>query len=224
MEYSRIRNYILSHTSGNGGVLFDIEKSAHDADIPIIRKDTEKWLKQFLKITKPKRILEIGTAVGYSSIIMASVLDELYEDNRDSWIIDTLELDAERIKIAIENIHLAGYEDKINIHEGDAVETLTSLQNKKDVSHYDFIFIDAAKAQYMNYLDLSLKLSHEGTILVTDNIFEDGKVLESHFLVEKRDRTIHDRMREYIYHITHAPNLETVLFPIGDGISVSIVK
>ena len=224
MQYERIRNFIISHTSDNGGVLFDIEKKAHETDIPIIRKDTEQWLKQFLRIVKPESILEIGTATGYSSIIMAMVLEDIFRESDRFWSIDTCELDDARIKTAKENISIAGFDDRILLHEGDAVDILEALCRDQNKKPYDFIFIDAAKAQYMNYLNISLKLSHKETIIVTDNIFEDGKVLESHHLVEKRDRTIHDRMREYIYYITHTDNLETTLLPVGDGIAVSIVR
>ena len=104
----------------------------------------------------------------------------------------------------------------------DACDSLKKLI--EDGKKYDLIFIDAAKAQYMDYIKLSVELSDKNTTIITDNIFGDGNVLESHFLVDKRDRTIHDRMREYVYHITHSAELETALVPIGDGLAISIVN
>lgn len=239
MDFERIRNFILSYTSDSGGVLYNIRNKAEEDGVPIIRRDTEEFLKVILKMTEPHELLEIGTAVGYSSIFFCDVLSAVYQiidkeddDNFDKgisindeitkWHIDTCELDKDRILAARDNISKAGYDDIIIIHEGDAVDTLTALIEQKKV--YDFIFIDAAKAQYMNYIELSLKLSHKGTVIVTDNIFGDGDILESHYLVEKRDRTIHDRMREYIYHITHTEKLDTSIIPVGDGIALSIVK
>ncbi len=237
MDYERIRNFILSYTSDNGGVLCHIRKKAEEDGVPIIRKDTEAFLKVMIRMIKPKRILEIGTAVGYSSIFFAEMLQTLYKEDimdktdganitkeatRSAWSIDTCELDKDRIETAKKNIDEAGYSDRITIHEGDACDSLKKLI--EDSRKYDLIFIDAAKAQYMDYINLSMKLSDKNATIITDNIFGDGDVLESHFLVDKRDRTIHDRMREYVYHITHSDGLETALVPIGDGIAVSIVN
>lgn len=240
MDYERIRNFILSYTSDNGGVLCHIRKKAEEDGVPIIRKDTEDFLKVMIRMIKPERILEIGTAVGYSSIFFAETLQVLYKDdttdkisetdkanetnevNKTAWSIDTCELDKERISAAKKNIDEAGFSDRITIYEGDACDSLKKLI--EDGRKYDLIFIDAAKAQYMEYINLSMKLSDKNATIITDNIFGDGDVLESHFLVDKRDRTIHDRMREYVYHITHSDGLETALVPIGDGIAVSIVN
>lgn len=240
MDYERIRNFILSYTSDNGGVLCHIRKKAEEDGVPIIRKDTEDFLKVMIRMIKPERILEIGTAVGYSSIFFAETLQVLYKDdttdkisetdkanetnevNKTAWSIDTCELDNERISAAKKNIDEAGFSDRITIYEGDACDSLKKLI--EDGRKYDLIFIDAAKAQYMDYINLSMKLSDKNATIITDNIFGDGDVLESHFLVDKRDRTIHDRMREYVYHITHSDGLETALVPIGDGIAVSIVN
>lgn len=237
MDYERIRNFILSYTSDNGGVLCHIRKKAEEDGVPIIRKDTEDFLKVMIRMIRPKRILEIGTAVGYSSIFFAETLQALYKDdvmdqtsetyetdeaNKSVWSIDTCELDKERISAAKKNIDDAGFSNHITIYEGDACDSLKKLI--EEGRKYDLIFIDAAKAQYMDYIKLSMKLSDINTTIITDNIFGDGDVLESHFLVDKRDRTIHDRMREYVHHITHSDELETTLVPIGDGLAISIVN
>ena len=237
MDYERIRNFILSYTSDNGGVLCHIRKKAEEDGVPIIRKDTEDFLKVMIRMIRPKRILEIGTAVGYSSIFFAETLQALYKDdvmdqtsetyetdeaNKSVWSIDTCELDKERISAAKKNIDDAGFSNHITIYEGDACDSLKKLI--EEGRKYDLIFIDAAKAQYMDYIKLSMKLSDINTTIITDNIFGDGDVLESHFLVDKRDRTIHDRMREYVHHITHSDELETPLVPIGDGLAISIVN
>ena len=145
---------------------------------------------------------------------MAEVLDNIGE-----YHIDTIELDDVRAEEAQGHITEFGKEDKIHLYRGDAAEVLKTLTEK-----YDFIFIDAAKAQYMNYLQAVMKLVHADSVIVTDNVLESGLVLESHFLVEKRDRTIHDKLREYLYTLKNDERLETAILSIGDGVAVSVVK
>ena len=186
--------------------------------MPIIRRETRDFLQVLLQIVKPQSILEVGAAVGYSTLVMADVLNEVW--SRNDWHIDTCELDESRIKEALANFSNSPYEEHITLLEGDAASTLKSIIDKT----YDFIFIDAAKAQYMTYLEESIRLSHKGTVIVTDNILAEGDVLESHFLVEKRDRTIHDRMREYLYYIENDPRLDTSILSVGDGLAMSIIK
>ncbi len=215
MDFERIRDFIISFQDDEDSFLNELRLKSENEGVPIIRKDAEQWIRFLLKQIKPERVLEIGMAVGYSAIVMAEELSKL----GDAWHIDTCELEESMIQRAGENMKAAGFDYGITIHSGDASATLDGLTGKV----YDFIFIDAAKAQYMDYLKKALKLSHPGTMIVTDNIFEDGKVLESHFLVEKRDRTIHDRLKEYIHYITHTHELDTVLLPVGDGMALSVV-
>ena len=161
---------------------------------------------------KPKHVLEVGTAVGYSSIYMTGFLPEGAK-------ITTLELSEERTAEARENIRRLGKETQIQVICGDAAETLKTLPDDA----YEFAFVDAAKAQYIYYLPDVLRVLSPGGVIVSDNILQEGEVLESHFLVEKRNRTIHDRMREYLYVITHDERLETAILPVGDGMAISVV-
>lgn len=218
MDYTRIRDFIISYTHDDEGSLKEIYEKAIQNEVPIIRRETRDFLQVLLQIVKPQRVLEVGTAVGYSTLVMADVLNEVW--SRNDWHIDTCELDESRIKEALANFSNSPYEEHITLLEGNAASTLKSIIDKT----YDFIFIDAAKAQYMTYLEESIRLSHKGTVIVTDNILAEGDVLESHFLVEKRDRTIHDRMREYLYYIKNDPRLDTSILSVGDGIAMSIVK
>ena len=225
MDYNRIRSFINSYSYDDAGFLGEIYQKALEAEVPVIRRDTAEFLKVLIKMIHPHSILEVGTAVGYSSLLMAKTLDELYSQDSYSgdndWHIDTCEMSEDRIAEAESNLSQMGYADRISILEGDAAETLKKLgaENK-----YDFVFIDAAKAQYMIYLDEAIRLSHEGTVIVSDNILADGDILESHFLVEKRDRTIHDRMREYLYRLKNDDKLDTAILSVGDGIAVSVCK
>lgn len=224
MDYSRIRDFINSYSHDDEGLLDDIYKMAVSDGVPIIRKDTKDLLKVLIRMHRPESVLEIGTAVGYSTIFIADTIrsnHDIFSDglSHDKWHIDTCELDEDRIRVATDNIKASGYEEYIDILRGDAAETLKSLDNI-----YDMVFIDAAKAQYMTYLEESMRLVHSGSVIVTDNILADGDVLESHFLVDKRDRTIHDRMREYIYTIKNDKRLDTAILSVGDGVAVSVVK
>ena len=218
MDYTRIRDFIISYTHDDEGSLKEIYEKAVQNEVPIIRRETRDFLQVLLQIVKPQSILEVGTAVGYSTLVMADVLNEVW--SRNDWHIDTCELDESRIKEALANFSNSPYEEHITLLEGDAASTLKGIIDKT----YDFIFIDAAKAQYMTYLEESIRLSHKGTVIVTDNILAEGDVLESHFLVEKRDRTIHDRMREYLHYIKNDPRLDTSILSVGDGLAMSIIK
>lgn len=209
-NFDRINSYIRSLIKDEEGVIGEIYKTAVANEVPVIRPCAREFMRTQLLIKRPSHILEIGTAVGYSSIFMKSVLP-------DADIV-TLELDRERIKIARENIKAMGMTEAIHIIEGDAYEVLKTLE----ADCFDFIFVDAAKAQYINYLPDVKRVSKKGAVIITDNVLQDGEVLESHFLVEKRNRTIHDRMREYLYTITHDEELTTSILSVGDGMAVSI--
>ena len=215
MDYSRIRDFIMSYSKDDEGLLGDIYSKAIEKDVPIIRRDAADFLRVMISIVRPENVLEVGTAVAYSTIFIAAVLDSIHKSM--DWHIDTCEMDEGRIAEAEKNISSSDYKNNISLIKGDATLSLKNL-----VDSYDFVFIDAAKAQYMDYLDESLRLSHPGTVIITDNILSDGDVLESHFLVEKRDRTIHDRMRDYLYRIKNDERLETAILSIGDGVAVSV--
>ena len=166
-------------------------------------------MKLLLAMTKPKRILEVGAAVGFSSILMAEYAPE------DCKIV-TIENYEKRIPIARENFKRAGKENQITLLEGDAAEILPTLDEQ-----FDLIFMDAAKGQYIHFMPEIMRLLKEGATLVSDNVLQDGDIIESHYAVTRRNRTIYKRMREYLYELTHREDLVTAVLPIGDGITVS---
>ena len=206
----RITAFINSLDSGNRGILDEIEREAIKAYVPIIRRETQNFLRFLLAAQKPRRILEVGTAVGFSAILMCRYAPE-------GCTVTTIEKYEKRIPIARENFRRAGLEDRITLMPGDAMEVLKELDGP-----YDFIFMDAAKGQYISYLPEILRLLPRDGILVSDNVLQDGDVIESRFAVERRNRTIHARMREYLYELTHCGELRTSVLPLGDGITVSM--
>lgn len=208
----RIVTFINSLETENSKILEAIEKEALDAYVPIIRKEMQSFLKVLLTIQKPMRILEVGTAVGFSALLMSEYVPE-------GCRITTIENYEKRIPIARENFRRAGKEKQITLIEGDALEVMKSLEE-----HYDFIFMDAAKGQYIHYLPEVMRLLRPGGTLVSDNVMQDGTVIESRFAVERRDRTIHARMREYLYELKHNEELLTSILPLGDGVAVSVKK
>lgn len=208
----RLVTYINSLDRGNTELLDEIEAEAVRDYVPIIRKEMQSFLKMMLQLQQPRRILEVGTAVGFSAILMA-------EYNPKPCEITTIENYEKRIPIARENFKRAGKQDMIELLEGDATQVLKTLQEP-----FDFIFMDAAKGQYLNFLPDILRLLSPGGILISDNVLQDGDIVESRFAVTRRNRTIHKRMREYLYELTHHEELVTTVLPVGDGITVSVKK
>ena len=186
----RIVTFINSMETENSRILENIEREALDARVPIIRKEMQSFLKVLLLVKRPMRVLEVGTAVGFSALL---------------------------IPIARENFRRAGKEAQITLLEGDAQDVLKTLDEP-----YDFIFMDAAKGQYIHFLPDVLRLLVPGGLLVSDNVMQDGSIIESRFCVERRDRTIHARMREYLYELKHNELLETSIVPLGDGVALSV--
>ena len=209
----RIVSYINSLEKENSPVLEEIEKEARKDGVPIIRKEMESFLRVMLSIKKPMRILELGTAVGYSAILMSEYIDEKGQ-------IITIENYDKRIPIAKENIKKAGRENVIKLLEGDAMEIMPTLESNQ----FDFVFMDAAKAQYIHFLPEVLRLMKKNGVLITDNVLQEGDLIQSKYVVRRRDRTIHKRMREYLEVVKNHPQLETSIVPIGDGITMSVKK
>ncbi|WP_301956179.1 O-methyltransferase [uncultured Eubacterium sp.] len=209
----RIVSYINSLEKENSPVLEEIEKEARKDGVPIIRKEMESFLRVMLSIKKPMRILELGTAVGYSAILMSEYIDEKGQ-------IITIENYDKRIPIAKENIKKAGRENVIKLLEGDAMEIMPTLESNQ----FDFVFMDAAKAQYIHFLPEVLRLMKKDAVLITDNVLQEGDLIQSKYVVRRRDRTIHKRMREYLEVVKNHPQLETSIVPIGDGITMSVKK
>lgn len=208
----RVVSFINSFDTGDSPVCMSIEAEARRDFVPIIRKEMKSFLKVMLAIKKPLNILEIGTAVGYSAILMS---ENISAEAR----ITTIENYDVRIPIARENFKRAGKDNVITLLEGDATKVLKELEGP-----YDFIFMDAAKAQYITILPDVLRLLKKDGVLITDNVLQEGDIIESRYAVTRRNRTIYERMREYLYAVTHTDELETSIVPIGDGITLSIRK
>ena len=208
----RMVTYIRSLERPENPVIEAIEQEALESFVPIIRKETQSFLNVMMLMNRPARVLEVGTAVGFSAILMSEYLPE---GSR----ITTIENYEKRIPIARNNFKRAGKEEQIRLIEGDALEVMKTLEGP-----YDFIFMDAAKGQYINYLPEILRLMPKGGLLITDNILQEGELVESRYVVTRRDRTIHTRIREYVYELTHNDNLITSIVPIGDGITLSVKK
>ena len=206
----RIITFINSMDTENSEILETIEQEALAADVPIIRREMQSFLEVLLLMKKPMRVLEVGTAVGFSALLMSEYAPKDCK-------ITTIEKFEKRIPIARDNFRRAGKEDKITLIEGDATEVLAEMEGA-----FDFIFMDAAKGQYIHYLPNVLRLLSDGGCLVSDNVMQDGDIIESRFAVERRNRTIHARMREYLYELKHREDLVTSIIPLGDGVAVSI--
>lgn len=212
----RIVAYINSLDQGNTPFLNEIESEALHTRVPIIRRETQNFLKLMLDIRQPKQILEVGTATGFSALLMAEYAPQ-------GCRITTIEKYEKRIPIARENICRGNREDVIELIEGDAAEVLRELA-AQHAGVYDFIFMDAAKGQYLNFFPDIMKLLSVGGLLISDNVLQDGDIIESRFAVTRRNRTIHSRMREYLYELMNSEKLTTSILPVGDGITVSVKK
>ena len=205
----RMTAFIDSLDRGNPAFLDEIEKYAVREQVPVIRKSMQSLLKFILAYAKPRSILEVGTAIGFSALLMS-------EYAPSDCAITTIEKYEKRIPVARENFRRAGREDRIKLLEGDAMELLPALEGG-----FDLIFMDAAKGQYIHFLPEILRRLKPGGLLISDNVLQEGDVAQSRFAVTRRNRTIHARMREYLYQLKHHPQLETVILPVGDGVTLS---
>lgn len=215
MDRERISSYLHSLETEQNNVINDIEVFAGEHNIPIAKKDTVSFLQIVTKIKKPLRILEVGTAIGYSAILMTMSAGEGCETV-------SIEKKEENYRLAIANIERAKKEGlldgkKISLILGDAAKELQRLDGE-----FDLIFMDAAKAQYVVWLPLIKRLLSDGAVLFSDNVFQDETIFESKFAIERRDRTIHKRMRQYLYELTHSSCFVTSILPVGDGVALSI--
>lgn len=206
----RISTFISSFDPGNTPFLNELEQYALETNVPIIRPQMQSLLKLLLALKQPKRILEVGTAIGFSALLMS-------EYGPKDCSITTIEKYEKRIPLAKENFKKAGKEGQITLLEGDAAEILKELDGP-----FDFIFMDAAKGQYIHFLPDILRLMPKGGLLISDNVLQDGDVMESRFAVTRRNRTIHARMRDYLYELKHNEQLCTDILPVGDGVTISV--
>ena len=208
----RMVAFIQSLDKGNSPFLTALEEEAIRTDVPIIRPAMQSLMRFLLQLHKPMRILEVGTAIGFSAILMA-------ENGPKDCHITTIEKYEKRIPLAKANFEASGYANQITLLEGDAFDILKELEGP-----FDMIFMDAAKGQYITFMPEVLRLLAEDGLLVSDNIMQDGEIIESRFAVTRRNRTIHSRMREYLFELTHHEDLETVVLPVGDGVTLSMKK
>ena len=191
----RLTSYLHSLDSRESEIIEAIGREARADRVPIIRQETGSLLKVLLKMNKPQRILEIGTAVAYSAILMSECLEP---------------------GATITTVEKYGKENCITLIEGDALEVMASLE-----PGYDFIFMDAAKGQYIHFLPEVLRLLKKGGLLVSDNVLQDGDIIESRFAVTRRNRTIYSRMRDYLWQLKHMKEFETAVLTVGDGVTIS---
>jgi len=206
----RYTTYLNSLYPELSPVLSDIRREALDTYVPIIREETINLLQTLIKLNRPKTILEVGAAVGFSASLMA-------ETAGPEVSITTIENYEPRIPIANANFKRAGFQNQISLLEGDAMDILPTLKGP-----FDFIFMDAAKGQYINFWPEIKRLIKDGGVVVTDNVLQDGDIIESRFAITRRNRTIHKRMRDYLFELTHDSDFQTTILPLGDGVSISV--
>ena len=206
----RVTDYINSMNKEDADWLFAIETKAREESVPIIRKETKELLKTLLRIKQPKRILEVGTAVGYSALYMKQHVSEETE-------LITIENYPPRIEEASSNFEKWDKHKKITLIPGDAALVLKEIEEP-----FDFIFMDAAKGQYIHFLPDIIRLLNKGGILLSDNVLQDGDIIESRYAIKRRNHTIHSRMREYLYVLKNSKEFTTSIIPIGDGVALSV--
>ena len=224
-----IAAYINSLESDMAPYLMELERQALADGVPIIKKQAQALLRFFLKMKCPKHILEVGTAVGFSSSFISEYMP------RDC-TITTIEKVEMRIVEAKKNLCKAPRANDIILLCGEAMDALSMINGNTDRDveffypggipislqpKYDFVFMDAAKAQYMNFLPEIMKLLADDAIFITDNVLQEGSIAKSKYSITRRDRTIHMRMREYLYTLTHSKEFDTVVLPVADGMAIS---
>lgn len=212
IEDPRMQVFLNSLDSGCTEYLEELAAKAEREHVPIIRREMRSFLRTILAMHRPKRILEVGTAIGFSAILMAQYGPEDCE-------ITTIEQEKNRILQAKKNFADSGFADRITPVEGDAGAVLKGL-----TTPFDFVFMDAAKGQYITWLGDVLRLIPDGGLLISDNVLQEGELLESHYIVTRRNRTIYKRMRQYLYELTHREELSTVILPIGDGTALTVKR
>lgn len=210
----RMMTFIHSFDRQMPEYLCELERYSRETNVPIIRPQMQGMLRFMVTYARPMKILEVGTAIGFSALFMS-------EYAPPGCHITTIENYEKRIPIAKHNFERAGKQDCITLIEEDAALALSSMRCDGE---FDLIFMDAAKGQYINFLPDVIRLMSDKGVLISDNILQEGELIESKYAVTRRNRTIHNRMREYLYAITHSQELETVILPMADGITLSARK
>ncbi len=211
----RITDYIASLDEELPEYLKELEKHAIETETPIIRKDAESFLRALIEMKQPREILEIGTAIGFSASLMAEYMPV-------DCHITTIEKVEMRLKEARENLKKIKRAEDVTLIEEDALTALKRL--REEGRQFDFVFLDAAKGQYHAFLQDILPMMPAGAVLLTDNVLQEGSLIESKYVIERRDRTIHMRMREFLYEIKHDERLVTSIVCVGDGMALSVKK
>ena len=235
MEQQRIADYLSSLECDADELLEEMRTYAEMHGVPIVRLETESFLRTMTALKKPAHILEIGTAIAYSTIVLARAQEHALRQSAGNGNaaetagqivskprIVTIESWEKRIPIARENLRRAGLSEDVRLIHGDAGQVLKELL--KEGHKFDLVFLDAAKGQYLNWLPDILELMKEGGILLADNVLQNDTVLEPRVTVERRDRTTHSRMREFLYEIKHNRALVSSVIPLGDGVSISVKR
>lgn len=207
----RITDYLDSLSARNSDLTEKIREEAVSDRVPVIRRDSEALLKTVIAMVRPREVLEIGTGVAYSALVMKESMPEGSH-------ITTVEDYPPRMEKAAENIRLSHAEDCITLIREDAGNVIPGLKEES----FDLVFLDAAKGQYASWLPYLLKCLKQNGVLFSDNVLQNGSVTESRFAIDRRDRTIHSRMREYLYLLTHTEGLCTSVVPTGDGTAISV--
>ena len=208
--------FIHSFDSDKPAYLTQLEQYSKETNVPIIRPQMQSLLRLLITWGRPMQILEVGTAIGFSALLMSEYAPE-------GCHITTIEKYEKRIPLAKENFEKAGKSDSITLLEGDATEILAAMA-EREAQQFDLIFMDAAKGQYIHFMPDVLRLLKTGGVLLSDNVLQDGDVIESRYAVTRRNRTIHTRMRKYLYELKNNELLQTSIIPLGDGIALSVKK
>lgn len=204
----KINDYIIDTLKDNEGILKEIEDYGYKNNVPIIKKDIASLIEVLIKMNKPKHIIEVGTAIGYSSILMCLA------SNKEAKI-KTFERNPKMAKIAKENIKRAGLSDYIEVIEGDAIENLKMIDTK-----FDLLFLDAAKSKYMEFYELTEPYLKKGGLILSDNILHKGMVASDDYVI-RRQKTIVTHMRKYLDFLCQNDKLQTSLLPVSDGFAIS---
>jgi predicted O-methyltransferase YrrM len=223
-----IQSFLSHIREEDKGVLKELRDYATEHDVPIIREDMRYFLDTLISMHRPKRILEIGCAIGYSSILMAESMAGYMRDDEIGSIL-TVERSDKMYALAKANHEKYGYSDRIHCYHMDAKELLDELasqlenaESNPEEKQFDMIFMDAAKGQYMTFLPSCLKLLKTHGVLISDNVLQDGDVVKSRFGIARRQRTIHQRMREYLWTLNHMDGLKTSIIDVADGVTISV--
>lgn len=209
----RLKDYLNSLETELPRPLAELEAYAHEHEVPIIRKEAQSLLRFFVELKRPKKILEVGTAIGFSAAFLSEYMPE-------GCTITTIEKVPMRIAEAEKNLAALRRSKDVTLLVGDAADVLAKLSEQGNT--YDFVFMDAAKGQYLNFLSLLLPMLSSGALFITDNVLQEGSIIESKYSIARRDRTIHMRMREYLYELKHNEALTTSIVPVGDGMALCV--